>query len=53
LQQDIVVLPKSTNLERIRQNGDVFEFSILDADMAYLETFNENLVSGWDPTDVP
>ena len=53
LQQDIVVLPKSTNLERIRQNGDVFDFAILDADMAYLETFNENLVTGWDPTDAP
>ena len=53
LQQAIVALPKSTNQERIRQNGDVFDFAISDEDMAYLETFNENLVTGWDPTNSP
>ncbi len=53
IQQEMVVLPKSTNPERIRQNGDVFDFEISGEDMAYLETFNENLVTGWDPTYVP
>jgi diketogulonate reductase-like aldo/keto reductase len=53
LQQDMIVLPKSTNPERIRQNGNVFDFAISNEDMAYLETFNENLVTGWDPTNAP
>lgn len=53
LQQGIVALPKSTNQARIRQNGDVFDFVITDEDMAYLEGFNEDLVTGWDPTDAP
>jgi len=53
LQQDMIVLPKSTNPERIRQNGDVFDFTISGEDVAYLESFNENLVTGWDPTNAP
>ena len=51
LQQDIIVLPKSTNPVRIRQNADVFDFQISDEDMNLLESFNENLVTGWDPTN--
>jgi diketogulonate reductase-like aldo/keto reductase len=53
LQQDMIVLPKSTDPQRIRQNADVFDFEISQADMATLETFNENLVTGWDPTNAP
>ncbi len=46
------VIP-AVNRQRIFQNGDVFDFSISDVDMAYLETFNHNLVTGWDPTHMP
>ena len=53
LQQDIIVLPKSTNPERIRQNADVFDFEISGEDMSLLESFNENLITGWDPTNAP
>jgi diketogulonate reductase-like aldo/keto reductase len=53
LQQDFVTLPKSTNRDRIRQNAAVFDFEISDEDMSHLESFNENLVTGWDPTDAP
>jgi diketogulonate reductase-like aldo/keto reductase len=53
LQQDIIALPKSVNPDRIRQNADVFDFEISEADMANMETFNENLVTGWDPTNAP
>lgn len=53
LQQGFVALPKSNNPERIRQNRDVFDFAISDADMAKLEAFNVNLVTGWDPTNAP
>lgn len=52
VQKNIVVIPKSTNPERIRQNADVFGFEISEQDMQALDNLNENLVTGWDPTDV-
>ena len=30
----------------------VFDFTISGADMDVLDGFNENLITGWDPTDV-
>lgn len=51
LQKNFVVLPKSVRRERILENADVFGFSISDADMEILDGFNENLATGWDPTD--
>jgi len=53
VQHAFVALPKSSNRERIRQNADVFDFAISEADMATLDSFNENLVTGWDPMDAP
>jgi diketogulonate reductase-like aldo/keto reductase len=51
VQHGFVVLPKSSSRERIRQNADVFDFAISEADMATLDSFDENLVTGWDPTE--
>jgi diketogulonate reductase-like aldo/keto reductase len=53
LQQGFVVIPKSTNLARIQENAAVFDFDISEADIQSLDTFNENLVTGWDPTHTP
>ena len=53
LQKGAIVLVKSNRPERIRQNADVFGFALSAADMAPLDTFNENLATGWDPTDEP
>ncbi len=53
LQHKFVVIPKSVNPNRIRENADVFDFTISGADMDVLDGFNENLITGWDPTDVP
>lgn len=53
LQHDFVCLPKSTNPERIRENAAVFDFTIGAEDMARLDDLNENLVTGWDPTNAP
>lgn len=41
LQLGISTIPKSANPIRLQENYDVFDFSISDADMAYLATFNE------------
>jgi diketogulonate reductase-like aldo/keto reductase len=53
LQQDLVVIPKSTKQHRIRENCQVFDFEISGDDMSRLDDLNENLVCSWDPTDAP
>ena len=53
LQHEFVVIPKSAKAERIRENADVFDFNISDDEMAELDSFNEDLVTGWDPTHAP
>ena len=53
LQHQLVVIPKSANPSRIRENADVFDFEITDEDMRTLDGFNENLRTCWDPTNAP
>jgi diketogulonate reductase-like aldo/keto reductase len=53
LEKRYVVLPKSVNPSRIIENASVFDFKISPEDMEILEGFNENLVTGWDPSDAP
>ncbi|XP_046672898.1 1,5-anhydro-D-fructose reductase-like [Homalodisca vitripennis] len=58
LQLGIAVIPKSSNPDRIRQNIDVFDFELTDAEMAELNAidmdengrkfFVSNLVKGYD-----
>jgi len=53
IQKGYPVLPKSTNPERIRQNADVFSFSIDDGDMAVIEKLDRGDGVAWpvgDPT---
>jgi diketogulonate reductase-like aldo/keto reductase len=40
LQRDLVVLPKSTHRERIRQNAQVFDFTLSADDMAALDALD-------------
>lgn len=53
LEKQFVVLPKSVNKDRIVENANVFDFTISEEDMATMDSFNENLATGWDPTHVP
>ena len=41
--RDVVVIPKSVNPERIKQNFDVFDFKLTAEDISIVETFN----NGW------
>lgn len=53
VQKGYPVLPKSTNPDRIRQNADIFSFSIDDEDMAAIETMDRGDGVAWsvgDPT---
>ncbi|MFW9991171.1 MAG: aldo/keto reductase [Candidatus Odinarchaeota archaeon] len=53
LEEKMVVIPKSTNKTRIRENSSVFDFTISREDMEYMNSFNEDLITGWDPTKAP
>lgn len=52
LQHRLVVIPKSTREDRIRENSQVFDFKISAEDMLVLDGLNENLRTNWDPTGV-
>jgi diketogulonate reductase-like aldo/keto reductase len=53
LQHGLVVIPKSSKKERIRENSDVFDFELSAAEMARLDSLGESLRTDWDPTDEP
>ena len=53
LQHDFVVIPKSTHAGRIRENAQVYDFSLFPEDMHVLDGLNEDLYTGWDSRDVP
>ncbi|XP_031640437.1 1,5-anhydro-D-fructose reductase-like [Contarinia nasturtii] len=41
-QNGVVSIPKSTNKERLRGNIDIFDFSLNDKDMEFLDSLNDN-----------
>lgn len=49
LQNNIIVLPKSTHQERIVENINVFDFEITPEDMAALDAMNQNFRVNSDP----
>ena len=51
LQVHTVVLPKSSNKNRIMENADIFDFNINDEDMQVLNNLNEDYRLTWDPTN--
>lgn len=42
LQRDIIIIPKSTNAERLRENFSLNDFELSDADMETLKSLNKN-----------
>lgn len=52
LQHDFVVIPKSTNKERIFENANLFDFALSAGDMALMDSFDEDywtIASAWNP----
>lgn len=52
LQSGNVVIPKSKNPIRIKENADVFDFTLSSEDMKEISSWNENFRTCWDPTTV-
>lgn len=53
LQKQVVVIPKSSDPDRIQENAEVFDFSISDYDMSTLDDLNNAVRTSWDPSDAP
>jgi diketogulonate reductase-like aldo/keto reductase len=53
LQKGFVVLPRSSNAERIAENAAVFDFVLDDTQIARLDALDEGLTTGWDPARQP
>lgn len=49
VQQNIPVLPKSCQPERVKQNGCLFDFELSDSDMAKLSALDSGEKFCWDP----
>lgn len=52
LEKGFVALPKSSNPQRLRENADVFDFSISAEDMAALDALDEGLSTSTDPKTI-
>lgn len=53
LQHRVVEIPKSVRPERIRENADVFGFTLSATEMAELDGLNEGFRTSWDPSRMP
>ena len=53
LQHEMIVIPKSVNPERIKQNAEVFDFNLDAEDLKVLNNMNEDLHTCWNPEDAP
>lgn len=51
IQRGVIVIPKSTHIERMRQNMEVFDFGLADDDMAAITALDggKSLFSHYDP----
>ena len=53
LQHGLVMIPKSSRPDHIRENANVFDFEIRAEDMVALDALDEQRRMAWDPTDAP
>jgi methylglyoxal/glyoxal reductase len=51
IQNNVITIPKSTSAERIKENANIFDFSLTDEDMKNINNLNINDRSGSNPDD--
>lgn len=49
LQRGVVIIPKSSSMERMKQNLDILDFELSDEDMKAIKTLDEGVRLGFDP----
>jgi len=52
IQQNIGVIPKSTNMKHIRENFDALDFKLAKTEIEKLNRLNKNFHYCWDPTNI-
>ncbi len=52
LQHNIVLIPKSTDPVKIKENANVYDFDIAADDMAKLDSLNQNMRFCWNPEEL-
>jgi 2,5-diketo-D-gluconate reductase A len=52
LQRDVIVFPKSSHPERLRQNLELFDFELSDEELAAIDALDRNERTGGDPREV-
>lgn len=52
LQQEIVVIPKSKDPDRVRSNAQLSQFELSESEMVYLYSLNQDLHTCWDPSKI-
>ena len=53
IEQGAVPLPKSIHPDRIRENFEVFDFALDNADLEQIKSLNRGFRTCWDPTHTP
>jgi len=52
IQQEIPILPKSERQSRIKENTEIFDFELDEADMQTLNSMNKNTHYCWNPSAI-
>ncbi|MBD0377591.1 MAG: aldo/keto reductase [Flavisolibacter sp.] len=52
LEHEVSTIPKSSNSKRLKENFDVFDFSLTPEDVQYMDSFHENFRIVEDPMDM-
>lgn len=53
IQLGLIVIPKSTHPERIKENINIFDFKLSSDDMKKLKALDRNYRTCWNPTHIP
>lgn len=43
IDRGVIIIPKSTNKERIGQNIDIFDYKLTDEEIKIIDNFNKNI----------